>query len=348
MTWFRSYLTERSQRITIKDAKSASFDLKFGVPQGSCLGPLLFSIYTSELFTIVSRQLPAAHCYADDTQLYLAFQPNDSAAQDSAMKAMEACLQDIRDWMIRDKLMINDDKTEFLIIGTKAQLSKIHQNSLTIGEYVVFPNEEAIRNLGVWIDDTFTLSTHITKTSKGAFYHLHNIRHIRKYLDKDSTEKLIHAFITNRLDYCNGLLYGLPSNLISKLQRVQNAAARLVYRAPRYCHITPLLRELHWLPVKSRIDYKILISTFKAIYGIAPKYISDLVSLRPNSTYRLRSNDKFLLSSPMFKTLPTLGDRAFVAAAARLWNALPYDIRSTSNFTSFKGKVKTRLFIQAY
>ena len=96
LAWFRSYLTERSQRILIKDAKSASFDLKFGVPQGSCLGPLLFSIYTSELFTIISRHLPAAHCYADDTQLYLAFQPNDSAAQDSAMKAMEACLQDIR------------------------------------------------------------------------------------------------------------------------------------------------------------------------------------------------------------------------------------------------------------
>ena len=157
--------------------------------------------------------------------------------------------------------MINDDKTEFVIIGTKAQLRKIHQNSLIVGEYEVFPSDEAIRNLGVWIDNTFTLSAHITKTWKGAFYHLHNIRCMRKYLDRDSTEKLIHAFVTRRLDYCNGILYGLPSNLISKLQRVQNinAAARLLYRAPRYCHITPLLRELHWLPVRSRIDYKILI-----------------------------------------------------------------------------------------
>ena len=112
--------------------------------------PLLFSIYTSELFTIISRHLPAVHCSADDTQLYLAFQPNDGAAQDSAMKAMEACLQDIRNWMIRDRLMINDEKTEFMIIGKKAQLRKIHQNSLTVDECKVFPSDQAIRNFGVW------------------------------------------------------------------------------------------------------------------------------------------------------------------------------------------------------
>ena len=162
--------------------------------------------------------------------------------------------------------MINDGKTEFMIIGTKAQLRKIHQNSLIVGECEVFPSDEAIRNLGVWIDNTFTLSAHITRTCKGAFYHLHNIRCIKKYLDRDSTEKLLHAFVTSRLDYCNGFL-------TSKLQRVQNAAARLLYRAPRYCHITPLLRELHWLPVRSIIGYKTLIITFKAIYGTAPKYI---------------------------------------------------------------------------
>ena len=107
--------------------------------------------------------------------------------------------------------MINDDKTEFMIIGTKAQLRKIHQNSLIVGECEVFSSDEAIRNLGVWIDNTFTLSAHITKTCKGAFYHLHNIRRIRKYLDRDSTEKLIHAFVTSRLEYCNGLYTDYPA-----------------------------------------------------------------------------------------------------------------------------------------
>ena len=123
------------------------------------MGQLLFSIYTSELFTVINSHLPATHCCADDTQLYLPFQPNDSAAQDSAMKGMDARLQDIS--LIRDRLMINDGKTEFVIIGTKAQLRKIHQNSLIVGECEVFPSDEAIRNLGVWIDNTFTLSAHI-------------------------------------------------------------------------------------------------------------------------------------------------------------------------------------------
>ena len=96
--------------------------------------------------------------------------------------------------------MINDDKNEFMIIGTKVQLRKIYQKTLIVDECELFPSDEAVRNLRVWIDNNFTLSAHITKTCKGVFYHLHNIRHIRKYLDRESTEKLIHAFVTSRLD----------------------------------------------------------------------------------------------------------------------------------------------------
>ena len=103
-----------------------------------------------------------------------------------------------------------------------------------------------------------------------AFYYLYNTRHIRKYLSRSSTETLIHAFITSRLDYCNSLLYGLPKYQLSKLQRVMNSSARLVYCAPKSCHITPLLRELHWLPVCYRIEYKITLLTFKVLRGMAP------------------------------------------------------------------------------
>ena len=138
------------------------------------------------------------------------------------------------------------------------------------------------------------MRSHVTKTCKAAFYRLHNINRIRRFLSRELTESLIYAFVTSRLDYCNALLYGSPSNLTSKLQRVQNAAARLVFRAPRFCRITPLLVELHWLPVKFRIDFKIILITFKVINGMAPKYLSELISLRPNSSYSLRSNNKLL------------------------------------------------------
>ena len=309
---------------------------------------MLFSLYTTELFYVICQHLPTAHSYTDDTGIYLAFNPNDDSDQDAAIAAMEACLCDIRSWMINDKLMINDSKTEFMLIGTKAQLQKTKSATLTIGESIISHSTEPLRNLGAWFDCHFNLNFNITKTYRGAFFHLHNIRRVRKYLSIESAEKLVHAFITSRLDYCNSLLYGLPHCALTKLQRVQNAAARVLYLAPRFCHITPILYELHWLPVTFRIEFKVIIITHKAIYGTAPNYLSSLVNFKPNSSYSLRSNNKYLLSNPNFRTLPTLGDRAFVAAAPKLWNNLPLDLRCTSDFQVFKRDLKTHLFKKAF
>ena len=135
-----------------------------------------------------------------------------------------------------DKLMLNDDKTEFLIIGTERQLSRVSVDKIEIGQAEVSP-VCSVRNLGTWFDSHLDMSTHVTKACASAFYYLYNTRHIRKYLSRESTERLV--LITSRLDYCNGLLYGAPEYQIKKLQRVMNASARLVYRAPKYCHITP-------------------------------------------------------------------------------------------------------------
>ena len=117
----------------------------------------------------------------------------------------------------------------------------------------------SVRNLGTWFDEKFTTATHVTKICGSAFYHLHNIRRIRKNLSEDARQILIHSFITSRVDYCNSLLYGVPAYQLDKLQRVQNAAARLVLVENKFCPITPLLLELHWLPVKFRVNFKILL-----------------------------------------------------------------------------------------
>lgn len=121
LDWFRSYLSGRSQRVAIEGSMSREFSLDCGVPQGSCLGPLLFVIYTSSLFKIIERHLPQVHCYADDTQLYLSFRPRDDDAQDAAHRAMEVCISDVRKWLIDGRLLLNDTKTEFLVIGTRQQ-----------------------------------------------------------------------------------------------------------------------------------------------------------------------------------------------------------------------------------
>ena len=156
---------------------------------------------------------------------------------------------------------------------------------------------------------------------------------------------MVHAFVTTHLDYCNSLYYGLPKKQIKRLQGIQNTAARLVTGTRKYDHITPILRELHWLQVDTRIIFKYLLITFKCIHGLAPKYLSDLLTLKKNRG--LRSDNKLLLVKPKSR-LVTYGDRAFSNAAPKLWNALPDKIRLSESLEDFKSGLKTYLFRKSY
>ena len=347
LDWFKAYLHNRGQKISIEGTLSQRFDLESGVPQGSCLSPLLFIIYVSKLFKVIEDQLPDSHGYADDTQLYLSFKPNTGTSQEDALHAMEFCIEKIRCWMIHDKLLMNDGKTEFLVIGTRQQLCKLQPISISVNNSVIYPGPN-IKNLGSWLDSNLNMSTHITKVCKACFFHLHNTRRIKKYSSRDNLLILVHTFITSRLDYCNSLFYGLPGKQTSKLQRVQNAAAQLVMDVPKYSHITPVLHELHWLPVHARIQFKVLLFAFKAIHDLAPSYIKDLIEIKSKSSFNLRSNSGILLEPPIGKMLTTLGARSFHAAAPQLWNSLPLNIRSLTSIDIFKKSLKTYLFRKAF
>jgi hypothetical protein len=231
-------------------------------------------------------------------------------SQDEALDAMERCVDDIRTWMIVDKLKMNEGKTEFLVVGTKQQLCKVNIDHLTVGGSKI-NSTSAAKTLGTRLDSNLNLQEHINKTCRASFFRLNNIRRIRKYLSKESTQTLVQAFIIGRLDYCNSLLYGLPSVHLDKLQRAQNSAARIICKTSRFDHITPVLYTLHWLPIRYRVNYKILILTFKAIHGLAPEYICSLISIREQLRYSLRSNSGLLLNQP-------IGDRSFTSPAPTL------------------------------
>ena len=320
LQWFKSYLSSRSQRIAVLGMLSWLFDLDCGVPQGSCLGPLLYIIYAWKLFNIIEWHLPDTHCYTDDSQLYLSFRlANGLSSQTDAIQGVEKCIEDIQHWMVSGRLVLNDEMTEFLLIGIRQQLSKVAPGN-------------CVRNLGAWFDSMLSMETHINKVCNSGFYYLHNLRRIRKYLSQDCLVTLIHAFVTGRLDYCNSLMYGLPQCQISILQRIQNAATRIALDLSEFCHITPALWQLHWVPVIKRVQFKILLLTFKAIHSLSPPYIGELISVKPKSSSNLRSNNSTLLLPPTQKILPTLGVRFFAAAAPVLWSKLPADIRNVASF----------------
>ena len=160
----------------------------------------------------------------------------------------------------------------------------------------------------------------------------------------DPTEQIIHPFITSRLDNYNALLYGLLANQLYRLQKIQNTAARILTLSRKSCHITPILKELHWLPVNQRIVFKFLMIVYKCINNIAPSYLSELLSqYSPKRT--LRSGNKQLQEA---KSNRSWGDRSFAIGAPQLWNELPFNIRTAKSITVFKKELKTHLMSETF
>ena len=188
------------------------------------------------------------------------------------------------------------------------------------------------------------MSTHISKVCQAASFAIYKIGRIRKILDRTHTERLVHAFVTSRLDYCNSLLYNVEDKHISKLQLLQNSAARVVTLTRMHEHITPVRRELHWLPIQARIHFKILLFVFKILHNCAPLYLSSLISVKvPVQRTRSVSPGAPLLE-PFSWDQKNFGYRSFANAAPTLWNVLPPHIRLSPTIPAFKSALKTHLF----
>lgn len=338
LDWFSSYLSGRIQSVSIGH-ESAPSVLKYGVPQGSVLGPVLFTMYTQPLSAVIHQSGHLYHFFADDSQLQNSTVPSEFP---SLASSMGDCIEHVAEWMDENKLKMNDDKTELIAIGTRSKINQVTTTGMSISGCII-PFSQSVRNLGFYLDQTLTMDAHISQLCRSLYCQLRRIGKIRSFLSTDAANKLAVSFILSRLDYCNSLLAGLPDKQINKLQRIQNHAARLVLGKSRRESSIPLLRTLHWLPVKARIDYKIAALCHQCLHDQnMPSYLSDLLNLyKPSRT--LRSLDNSLLIVPRF-SLNTYGKRAFSVFGPTVWNSLPQPLRKNENSSTFKRHLKTYLF----
>lgn len=281
--------------------------------------------------SILKKYNISFHCYADDTQLYMPLKPTNP----KAVSKLIECLEDIKAWMSLNFLSLNENKTEILL----CKPSKACKNDFDLGP--LRPHvKDSVRNLGVIFDSDFKMDEQIISVVKSSFFHLRLLSKVKPFLSPRNLETAIHTFITSRLDYCNALYAGLGS--LSRLQLVQNAAAWFLTRTRKREHITPVLKALHWLPVRFRIHFKILLFVFKSLKQLAPSYIADF--LHHHTPLRsLRSSDQLLLTIPPSR-LKSRGDRAFAVLGPKLWNELPLHVRLAPSVPIFKSRLKTHLF----
>lgn len=340
--WFDSYLSDRSSRVCVLGEFSGSHPLKFGVPQGSVAGPSIFSAYAQSVADIIKSYDIFYHLYADDIQLYTSFDPSSEDSMFQAERLLTTCIADIRSWMCVNKLMLNDSKTELFMISSPWYFNDVSNFSLKIGGSVIKPSQ-SIRNLGVMFDCSISMNDHVSFLCKTVNFYLRCLRKIRRYIDRTTCAHAVRSLILSRLDYCNSLLAGLSVTDIRRLQKLQNRAARLIYQVNRRTSAPPLLRELHWLPVQQRIEFKTLVHVYNCLSGSSPVYLQKLISKYTGGRPGLRSSvDHTRLV--IQRTRKSYGDRSFSVIGPRLWNDLPRNIREAPNLKCFKKQLKTYLF----
>ncbi len=257
LSWFQSYLTGRSFKVAWGGEESRAHQLVTGVPQGSVLGPLLFSTCTTSLGPIIQTHSIYYHCYADDTQLYLSFRPDDPMVA----KRISGCLADISAWM---KEKLNLAKTEPLVFPATPTLH--HDFTIQIDSATITPSS-SVRNLGVIFNDQLTSKDQIAKTAWSCRFALHNIRKIRPFLIQHAAKLLVQALVISRLEYCNALLAG-QSNLYRWFRMLQHDWSSATPKGPMsYLSLSPCTDS-----VAARIKFKTLILAYRTTTGSAPSY----------------------------------------------------------------------------
>ena len=341
LKWFNDYLSFRSCKVSLHRVHSKEHQLPFSVPEGSVAGPVLYNAYASTLQHVVQSPIKL-YGFADDHIIKDSFMPDNVIDSESYVITIESCITSIKHWMGRNRLKMNSAKTDFILIGSRQQLVKCKMTSILVNDEIL-QRSPIIKHLGALIDERLSFKQFINSKCRMAMWNLQKLKPISNVLTDDTCKTLISALVLLHLDYANAILIGLPEVDIKKMQIVQNMAAKLVL----YCSTmesSTCLRNLHWLPIRARIEHKLLTMTYKCLNGEAPDYLSDLLSVIPESKRMLRLSNKYKqLVVPRVKR-KTFVDRSFSIMAPSLWSELPDSLQKANGVEIFKAELKTLLF----
>ena len=262
LQWCKSFLTDRTQRVNINGQYSESIAVKYGAPQGSVLGPKFYNIYVRGQPKVIQNSGFMSTSFADDSngskKFAITFQYN------VLKHDVPKCIAEVTEWMNSMFLKINPDKTEIILFHPDWLKSQVVIRGTNIGDECIRFSDE-VKNIGVWLDQNLNLDKHINKIVSHCYKLLKDLGRIRNVLSQKHAEMLVHAIITSRLDYCNSLYFNISKSNLYKLQKVQNAAARLVMRTKKRSSVSGALEELHWLRVEARVMFKIILLVYKSV-----------------------------------------------------------------------------------
>ena len=299
----------------------------------------------TDLMRSIEARGVGCHSYADDTQLWVSFDPRSPGDEEVARRLLTDTLDFVGEWMQEHHLKLNQEKTTFIPFHRTSAVFE----PLRVGDMDIGPSTVA-KNLGVWFDTRLDFKHHINMTVRNCYFHLRRLQACKPYIPRDNLPILVHAFITSRLDFCNSVLFGLPSSTLAKLQKVQNAAARFITGAKRFDSASQQLRRLHWLPIHARILFKVILFSYSIIgkSNACPEYFTEVIVLKSHSRATRRSL-KALLVSAVSTRLKTFGERSMYFSLVKPFNDLPSYLADHlhSSYASFRTGLKTYLFAQS-
>jgi hypothetical protein len=348
-SWLKSYLVGRRQQVVIDSVFSESSTLQYGVPQGSVLGPLLYTLYTTPVGDICCENGISFQIYADDTQNYISFSVNETAAN---LTRMQKCVSQLKTWMTHNMLKLNTDKTEIIFFGGKVQLNRLRQSYAETAEMnlcgdMIKP-ATSVRNLGFFMDELAGSTTHINKVTSACWAILRNLFRVRHSLDIATRKLLVVGLIFSKIDYCNSLLLGAKKSDLHKLQLVQNTCARFISNRRKFDHISDVMCNYHWL----KIDYRILFKVALIMFDYASQNkeapqdnLKDLIQANPNP---IRTRHGVLNMYIPGCRLENTKRRSLTYAGPKIWNDLPNSLKSMDSKQQFKHALKTYFFTKCY